>query len=288
MTTEAPLIGEVDASADSNFFGPETYSQIFATFQTITLLTNPLSHLASSNLAKVICKRPCFTCCRAICPYKDYYYTLLSTNEGWQYLFNNVLSIGCSFCPAGPYSRWESCESRIVSSVQDIEQNGGTAFTSMIKDKNCVIGNLCPKYFYVNGCQEEKTHGIVKIRGVCENCCKCDNCCKDCCKCDCKCKCDCDCNQYYYACDILNPGKELQYTIYRYECCCDCCFEGKCCSIKYAIKDITGNTTGKIEGYPAYCDSSYVYKIQLPPEASPEIKLTIINSIFVIDALGLY
>ena len=98
MTTEQPLMGE-PVTKDNDFFGNEGYSQIFNTFQTIQILTNPLSHLENTNLAKVICKRPCFTACRAVCPYKDYYYTLIKTNEGWQYLFNNILTIPCVVSP---------------------------------------------------------------------------------------------------------------------------------------------------------------------------------------------
>ena len=285
MTTEAPLIGDID----KNFFGRENFTQIYNSFQKITFLTNPLSHLADTTLVIVICKKPCFTCCRAVCPYKDYYSTVIRTNEGWQYLFNNVLSIGCTLCPAGLYCRWKGCESKIVSSAQDIEQNEGTSFANMIKDKACSLGDCCDKYFLVNDFQEEKTHGIIKLRGICDRCSKCK-----CCKCKCilcqcgECLCNKDCHDYFLACDILNQGKEIKYSIFLQKCCCDCCYDGKCSPIKYAIKNNSGMTVGRIEGYPNCLECNYVYKIRLSDEASPEIKLTIINAIFVIDALGLH
>ena len=296
MTTETPLVGQSD---NSGMFGAETYAQIYSTLQSITLLTNPLTHLQEATFAKVICKRPCFTLCRAFLAYEDYYSTLLKIGNDWQYLFNNKLKVGCSICPGDPYSRWQGCESNIVSSVQDIEQNGGTRFSNMIRGKECGLLGICPKYFYVNDDKdvEASTYGIVKIKGLIETCLICKLCSCDC-KCDCKCKCDCfqncckickcDCNDYFDACEILNPGKERQYVIQIAKCCIDYFLAGRYCVVKYVIRDLENSIVGRIEGYPSYCDCSYVYKIDLPPQASPEMKLTIINSIFVMDSLGIH
>lgn len=282
---------------------PESFQQVYTTFETITFVTNPLSHLEISKQAKVIRKLPCITYCRTFLPFENYYNTIVDSTNGWQYLLNNCFKFGCNLFPCDLFNRPLECNNSIIASYNDLISNKGIEYAKMEKEENCQCAGLCTKYFDVNITtdNEKKMAGIVKIRGpnewLCQLCtCKCE------CRCECKCDClldclkcklcvkcfTCDCNDYFYTCEILTPTKDLKYTIYLTKCCFDYCMAGRYCNVKFTIKDLSNSPVGYIHGFPSFCDCSFVYKIDFPADATPELKLTILNAIYVIDSFGLF
>ena len=136
---------------------------------------------------------------------------------------------------------------------------------------------------------------IEKYKGIFTDCCKgsCD-CCGLCCCCNiCK-NCSncqpCDiCFDYYYCCDILNLARQIVYTIFLRRCCLSCCPLDCLNTISFVIRNAAGVDVGKIELRRTCCTlcglrgNNSTYTINFPLDATPELKLTIINAVISID-----
>ena len=167
----------------------------------------------------------------------------------------------------------------------------------MLKENNCVVCGLCSSLFDVYTKPDNKLVGVVKYKGVCDDCC-CPICCPICCGickgcCDCKCKCECDiCYDYFYCCDILSNTRQLVYSIYLKRCCLTVCPTDCLNSLTFTIKSSGGDNFGNIEMRRNCCNccgllgKSCTYTISFPLDATPELKLTIINAIISIDMFG--
>ena len=97
------------------------------------------------------------------------------------------------------------------------------------------------------------------------------------------------CCDYFYVCDVCNPDKNVVYTIFLKRCCLSClpfdCLE----KLTFVIRNASGNEVGQIDLRRACCvcnglrQRNCTYTITFPPDASPELKLTIINAVYSID-----
>ena len=123
--------------------------------------------------------------------------------------------------------------------------------------------------------------GIVRYVGCCDA--FCSGCCKS------TTSCICNCYNYYYCCDVMTPQRDLVYTIYLKRCCISCCPLDCCGTIDFAIKNVGGAEVGHIQLTRTCCvccglrGKNATYTINFPPEATPEMKLTIINAVISID-----
>ena len=208
----------------------------------------------------------------------------------------------------------------------EIDKDGRCCCTcrSILMDVNLIIENRLAGIIKIRGCDDCCLCTCCQCIGIdcscfdCDNCCNCDNCCKsdNCCKCDnccicgisccgdsCNC-CDCDnccicgncCYRKLYTCEILDSNKELRYFILFYICnctflCCKCV--RKCCGLKFIITDRSmENEVGSIEEIDMilgeFFNDSDTYNVIFPMDASPELKLTIINAVSVIDTFLLF
>ena len=136
-----------------------------------------------------------------------------------------------------------------------------------------------------------------------KNCnCKCDFNCEACCKKACfpciKCCGYCKicftspislCYNYYYVCDACTPDKQPVYTILLKRCSLSFIPTDCCDSLSFVIRNVSGSDVGQIEVRKATCifngfrQKNCTYTIKFPPDASPELKLTIINAVYSID-----
>ena len=132
--------------------------------------------------------------------------------------------------------------------------------------------------------------GMIKYRGCCE-----DSCCNCCCGekkekggekrtcCDC-CK-DC-CHILKHYGDIIDGNKQFKYALYFRDCCCT--YLPNCGIYLYVLRDANQNDVGRIEGrgrwFP-YCGDTLTYTITFPLDATPELKLTIINAVMLMDMI---
>jgi len=93
----------------------------------------------------------------------------------------------------------------------------------------------------------------------------------------------------YFCCDILSLTRQVVYTIFLRRCCLSCCPLDCLDSINFVIKNALGVEVGKIELRRTCCTlcglrgNSSTYTINFPLDATPELKLTIINAVISID-----
>ena len=297
--------------------------QFMGDIQKMQYISNPLNELAISPTAVVYTGTPCcnLKCCIPCncifscsldCGDNFVYSTLVSNNGEQKYLFKNLGRLNCKICSSDRMSRFAYCKSYNLSSYDQFSSNAGTESVEMIKENNCVICGFCSYLFDVYTKPDNKLAGIVKYKGICDDCsccnfcCCCPNCCgickvccdckgccdfKDCCDCKGLCKFD-ICYDYFYCCDILSNTRQLVYSIYLKRCCVSLCPTDCLDSLTFTIKSSGGDNVGNIEMRRNCCNccgllgKSCTYSISFPPDATPELKLTIINAIFSIDMFG--
>ena len=259
--------------------------------QKMNFISNPLSELASSPNAIVYigtkccsirCTYPISCCCTCTGSCADYfrYHTLINANGVQKYLFRNVAKIGCSLFSTDKLSRFAGCKSMALSSYdQYSELDGGVEFAEMVKNNGCFCCGCCSVDLKVNIPNENKVAGLVKIRGCCAMCCMKDDkkCCQDCCR------------HVNYCCDILNANSDVVYVIYLIKCCCNCIPDDWYSHFLFEIRDLQGNVAGTIDAqrnccnFNGICGNTFTYNVFFPPDATPELKLTIINAVIAID-----
>ena len=87
----------------------------------------------------------------------------------------------------------------------------------------------------------------------------------------------------------MTPQRALVYTIYLKRCCISCCPLDCCDTIDFAIKNASGAEVGAIQLKRTCCvccglrGKNATYTITFPADATPEMKLTIINAVISID-----
>jgi len=261
--------------------------------QGFNYIENPLRELALSPCATVFYRFPCcnkcgcdFYCCHFDCGYVNKYNTFLNTTAGLKYLSQNLATFGCSPCFNDLFNRFIGCKNFGVSAYSQFD-NGGVFFAEMERNKNCTCSNFCPIEMDVNLKPENRLAGVVKIHGCLEACWAecCANCCRPrgCCEC-------CNCYNYYYSCEILDSLRQPKYQIYLKRCCLSC-FSGKNCSMSFIITSQfnTNMAVGTIEGYPSgCCVNGYTYNVNFPADATPELKVVILNAVYAIDSFYLF
>ena len=270
-----------------------TYNPIQFTeaVQKMTFISNPLNELASSPTATIYigtkccslrCTYPISCCCTCTGGCVDFfrYHTVINAGGAQKYLFRNVAKIGCSLCSTDKISRFEGCKSMALSSFdQYSELDGGVEYCEMAKDAGCFCFGCCDMDLKVNIPKENRAAGVVKFRGCCSMCCAKDKpkCCQDCCR------------RAIYCCDILNANNEVVYVIYLILCCCTCIPDDWYPSFVFEIRDLVHNVVGKIDAirnccnFYGMCGNNFTYNITFPSDATPELKLTIINSVIAND-----
>ena len=250
-----------------------------------------------SPCCSVKCCLPCSCVCNCNldCGDNFAYNTLVVNNGETKYLYRNQGRLDCKICATDAMSRFAYVKSLNLNSYEQINANLGTEAAEMIKEKNCVICGLCSNFFCVSVKPENRPVGYVRYKGICTDCCKgsCD-CCGLCCCCNiCK-NCSncqpCDiCFDYYYCCDILNLARQIVYTIFLRRCCLSCCPLDCLNTISFVIRNAAGVDVGKIELRRTCCTlcglrgNNSTYTINFPLDATPELKLTIINAVISID-----
>ena len=302
MSSNTTLLPQGDETNIQNTTIVASIDQIYTSpqgFNNLTYIQNPLSQLASNNNAVVRAKYPCCPLFTGLCGKTYKYDTFLNTNMGLQYLSRNISKIECSVCClSDPISRFGKCINYNMSSYDQLNSNGGTQFAELDKNKNCSICGFCNILMDVNILPEKRCAGIIKLKSIFDDCfcCKCFN---DCCKgpcgcfkccfsCPCKkCLCLCDFYDYYYCCEVLLPTQEQKYVIMRKICCLKCCTR-KECGLSFTIFDSNSVPVGNIQGKGACCSNTYTYQIYFPQDATPELKLCLLNAIYAIDTFGLY
>jgi hypothetical protein len=294
----------------------ESPDQFIGEIKKMQYISNPLNELAISPMAVVYYGTPCcnLKCCLPCscicscsldCGDNFHYSTLISNNGEQKYLFKNLGRLNCKICSCDRMSRFAYCKSFNLSSYDQFSSNAGTESAEMIKENNCVVCGFCSNFFDVYTRPDNKLAGIVKYKGKCDDCCSCklDCCCcipiccgicKGCCDCKGLCDCKCDiCHDYFYCCDILSNARQLVYSIYLKRCCISCCPTDCLDSLTFTIKSSGGSDVGNIEMRRNCCNccgllgKSCTYSISFPPDATPELKLTIINAVISIDMFGL-
>ena len=293
----------------------ESPDQFIGEIKKMQYISNPLNELAISPMAVVYYGTPCcnLKCCLPCscicscsldCGDNFHYSTLISSNGEQKYLFKNLGRLNCKICSCDRMSRFAYCKSFNLSSYDQFSSNAGTESAEMIKENNCVVCGLCSNFFDVYTKPDNKLAGIVRYKGPMDDCCKCDCCCCCCCGnckglCDCKelcnckdlCKCD-ICHDYFYCCDILSNARQIVYSIYLKRCCLSLCPTDCLDSLTFIIKSSGGDNVGNIEMRRNCCNccgplgKSCTYTIGFPSDATPELKLTIINAIISIDMFG--
>ena len=87
---------------------------------------------------------------------------------------------------------------------------------------------------------------------------------------------------------------DLKYYVY-FDNACNCAY--KCLRRKlgltFNICDINKNLIASIKGrknndFGAFFDDSYSYEINFPPDATPDLKLTLLHCVYSHDTLWLY
>ena len=210
----------------------------------------------------------------------NYLYNTLVCNGGvTKYLYKNLGRLDCKICAADNMARFVYVKSFNVGSYAQIGAEGGTEFVEMTREPNCIFCGICSYYLFVNIKSENRMAGIVRYRGCCDalcsSCCKSSGCC--------------NCYNYYYCFDVMTPQRDLVYTIYVKRCCLSCLPLDCCGEIDFAIKNASGNEVGAIHASRTCCvccglrGKNVTYTITFPPDATPEMKLTIINGVISFD-----
>lgn len=252
--------------------------------QKMNFISSPLGELASSPTAIVFIGTKC---CSLRCPVSccgEYYAynTLTNVNGVQKFLFKNIARLNCSICSSDRISRFDSCKSLALSSYdQFTAPDGGIVFSEMVRNPGCLCFGCCTVGFNVNIPNENRLAGVVQIKSCCKiccsDCCKPKPCCKDCCL------------NVIYCCDILNASNQEVYSIFYVKCCCSCAPNDWCPHFTFLIRDPNHNDVGRIEAeknccnFCGLCGINYTYNIIFPADATPELKLTIINAVVCID-----
>ncbi len=267
-------------------------NQFTQDIQKMNFISSPLGELASSPSAIVFIGTKCCSlrccipigCCCNGCTCGEYYRynTLTNVNGVQKFLFKNIAKLNCSLCSTDKISRFDSCKSMALSSYDQYNSDdGGAVFSEMVKNPGCFCFGCCTQDFNVNIPNENKLAGIVRMKGfcslLCSECCKSKGCCKDCCQ------------DVYYCCDILTANSQQMYTIYLVRCCIACVPNDWCSHFTFYIRDQNHNDVGRIDAernccnFCGMCGINYTYNIAFPTDATPELKLTIINAVISID-----
>ena len=208
---------------------------------------------------KSCCSRCC--CCSSNYEYKTY----VISNGKKEYLFQTSGKIGCHII-RNKISNFEQCKSYIYS------LNEKNLLCEMVGSK----GEFSTKILAVKIPNENRIVGTVNFDLVeeeteCECCginiCDTINC----------------CCETSHCCDILGSNKE-KYKISMKKCCYNCCGSLKL-EIKNKRKGKDGTITALRNGCNLFClcGNNYNYNINFPPDATPDLKLAIINGVFAVD-----
>ena len=270
--------------------------------QEIPYISGGLTDLANSPAAVVYFHAPCcalkcpcaFLCkCNCTdCGENFFYNTLVLNNGDIKYLYRNQGRLDCKICGCDPFARFAYVKSLNLSAYNQINEGVGTESVEMTKEDTCLFCGICSAFLPVTTKPDNTRVGYVKYKGFCEDFCK--NLCLPCIRCFELCK-NCPCNpcnlccDYFYVCDVCNPDKNVVYTIFLKRCCLSClpfdCLE----KLTFVIRNASGNEVGQIDLRRACCvcnglrQRNCTYTITFPPDASPELKLTIINAVYSID-----
>jgi len=274
----------IASTIELNNFSPEQFQDLV---KNINYINNPLIELNSSPSAIVHYRRLCCRGKSCNCGCGIYrYHTITSPNGIKNYLFKNVAKLNCSLCSSDRILRFAYCKSYTLSSYdQYSSDNGEGLFSEMRTEPGCLCIGCCDVNLEVHIPNENRFAGMIKFRTCCSQ--YCNECCKskECCS-----LCKDICYKYFYCCDILDPNGHQIYTIFLRKCC-GCPVD--CCSyLKFAIKDQSNVDVGYIDAYTSCCScyyfpTTYTYYIDFPAQATPELKLTIINGVIAIDLLCL-
>jgi len=256
--------------------------------QAIQYISSGIDELRASPTAIVYYGADCCKCQGACCcVFKcscdcgdNYLYNTLVCNGGvTKYLYKNLGRLDCKICAADNMARFAYVKSFNVGSYAQIGAEGGTEFVEMTREPNCIFCGICSYFLFVNIKSENRMAGIVRYRGCCDawcsSCCKSSGCC--------------NCYNYYYCFDVMTPQRDLVYTIYVKRCCLSCLPLDCCGEIDFAIKNASGNEVGAIHASRTCCvccglrGKNVTYTITFPPDATPEMKLTIINGVISFD-----
>ena len=256
--------------------------------QAIQYISSGIDELRASPTAIVYYGADCCKCQGACCcVFKcscdcgdNYLYNTLVCNGGvTKYLYKNLGRLDCKICAADNMARFAYVKSFNVGSYAQIGTEGGTEFVEMTREPNCIFCGICSYFLFVNIKSENRMAGIVRYRGCCDalcsSCCKSSGCC--------------NCYNYYYCFDVMTPQRDLVYTIYVKRCCLSCLPLDCCGEIDFAIKNASGNEVGAIHASRTCCvccglrGKNVTYTITFPPDATPEMKLTIINGVISFD-----
>ena len=131
-------------------------------------------------------------------------------------------------------------------------------------------------------------------RCCCGLCPKSDGCC---CCCSFSCNISCSgssCKWFPYCAEILDSNIQLKYYVFNTNRCsyCSKCLKRRI-GLDFNICDVNKNPICTIKGennknFGAFFDDSYSYEINFPPDAEPDIKLTLLNCVYALDALCVY
>ncbi len=287
-----------------NFATPE---QFMTQIQNIQYISSGLEDLRTAPIAVVYygikccdikCVLPC-SClfhCNMDCGDNFTYNTLVMNNGELKYLYKNIGRLDCKICASSNIDRFAYVRSLNLSSYEQINGDLGTLSVEMTREANCIFCDLCSAFFDVHTRPDNRMAGIVRYKGRCADCCKggcgcftaCCAICKNCNPCDIF-------FDYYYVCDILNLERMPVYTIYLRRCCISCCPTDCCETITFVIRNPLGTVDlGKIEMKRLCCTCSglrgknVTYTISFPVDATPELKLTIINAVYTMDMFIFY
>ena len=265
--------------------------QFVPTIEKMTFLKNPLNELANAPSAivyyklrccQIRCCIPISCCCTCICDCGDYYKynTLTNINGNQKFLFKNIARIKCNLLTTDKLCRFDNCKSLSMTSMEEYEKEVGIVFSEMVREPGCSCFGLFTTYLNVNISIENRLAGIIKFRSCCSFCCKGTCCCAFLCN---------GCYEFFYCCDILSPNKNLVYTIYIRKCCISCIPVDCCGYIRFSIKNTSNKEVGSIEARRnccnicGICPMTCTYSINFPPDATPDLKLTIIKAVIAID-----
>ena len=266
-------------------FKPEVFN---TTLQNMTYISSPLGELASSPSAIVFRNTLCcpikwkYFCCGNIYPFT----TLLNDGVNQKFLFKNIGLTECSVCAGDQFTKFHNITSFSLSSFEQYSgPENGLEFSELVKEPGCNCQGCCNYYFDVNIKSENRLAGMIKYYGICDDCCCCGK--KEkgeektrCC--DCR---DC-CHVLNHYGDIIDGNKEFKYALYYRDCCCSVL--PSCGIYLYILRDTNGNVVGRIEGRGRcmpLCGDTLTYTIFFPQDATPELKLTIINAVMLMDLL---
>ena len=260
-----------------------------STIQKMPYINNTLEELASSPSAIVFRNTLCcpikwkYFCCGNIYPFT----TLLNDGVTQKFLFKNIGLTNFSICSGDQFTKFSNIKSFSLSSYDQYSstENNGLEFCELIKEPGCKCCGCCSYYFDLNLKADNKLAGMIKYYGLCDDCCCCSK--KEkgeektrCC--DCR---DC-CHTLIHYGDIIDGDKNFKYALYYRDCCCS--FLPSCGIYLYILRDTNGNEVGRIEGRGRcipLCGDTLTYTITFPLDATPELKLTIINAVMLMDLL---